>query len=186
MYNYTCKEVVIWFSKNLNLLAGGFLIILLNMTPELHANYLSIIFDLKPTSDKTLNFFLVKSRKLWSVTIDFIRARFFIFCPCLLSRKRHIVPVHTSREKIKKESSWDKKADNSMWDKNSGDGYNRDSYKRPYWDYIRNLQGYSADTYREILWFYMQCHENFKNKWFRYWIAWLSLSFYCLFLPPWI
>lgn len=83
----------------------------------------------------------------------------FILCPCLLSCKRHIAPVHTSRGKIKKESSWDKKADNSMWDKNSGDEYNRGSYKKLYWDYICNLQGYPM-----ILWFCMQCHENLKKK----------------------
>lgn len=84
---------------------------------------------------------LIKSRKLkcchW---LHWGQA--FIFCARLLSCKKHTVPAHTSRGRIKKKS-WDKKADNSLWDNNSRDGYNSGSYKKPYHDCISNLQGYA-------------------------------------------
>ena len=86
----------------------------------------------------------------------------FIFCARLLSCKKHTVPVHTSRGRIKKKS-WDKKADNSLWDNNSRDGYNSGSYK--------SHSEIISVTYRD-----MQCHGK-KKKWLRYWIAWFSPVF---------
>lgn len=54
---------------------------------------------------------------------------------------------------------------------------------------IKNCTEIISVICRDILWFYdsvCNAMKIWKKKWFKYWIAWFSLSFYCLFLASWI